>query len=170
MQRCQHEPGIKSFSSFEMKMSNKMRFKFQLPNDSADDVRQESRSSIATSDNGPIALPGAGYLPAKEDAKSVIAPVTTEAPIEVRVLVSEPESTTGAQAAQQSSTTQEAQPESSVTTASVELPSRQYLQPSSSVQPEEKSAAATENKVEPSHTFSEADGYKYKLPAKSFNF
>lgn len=159
-----------------------MNFEFQLCQ-TTEAVQQESRASIveAASADAQVAVPGSKYLPALEDAPVPSAAVEV-ADYQLPTLNSE-------QLAQddisrtQSMDTQifEIQSQSSALAAKVPLEltttdkilSRQYLTPllsSSQTEQAENSVAVETKVVQPSHTFTKNEGYKYQTPANSFEF
>lgn len=132
-----------------------MNFKFQLCQ-SAGAVQQESRVSIvdAASAEAQVAVPVSKYLPAQADIAE-----TQPADTQVFEIQSNPSSFA---------------PELPLVQTNVEInSSRQYLtplSPSSRTEQAEHSVAVETEVVQPSHTFSENEGYNYQKPANSFEF
>lgn len=134
----------------------------------------ESRVSIdhTASDDVQVSVPGneylppKTYLPAKEDAPVARADVEeNDEPLKIRVQLDVNESeSSDTQVVELEPLSTTSAPEVAIeTTTLTQILSRQYLTPLLTAQSET-------NVVQPSHIFTKTEGYKYKLPATSFEF
>lgn len=146
-------------------------------------MQQESRASVveAASADAQVVVPGSKYLPASEDAPLASAAIeeavyqlptrNSEQPAQVDISEAQPADTPVFEA--QSQTTALA-PEAPLEPTTVDkIASRQYLTPLSSpsqTEQAENSLAVETKVVQPSHTFTQDEGYKYQKPANSFEF